>query len=61
MEKKNGDSGSTGSMTVAEAGRKGGRKVRDTRGHDFFVDIGSKGGRKVRELIAAGRRALEEK
>jgi len=48
-------------MTVAEAGRKGGETVRDTRGHEFYEEIGRKGGRKVRDLIAAGRRALERR
>lgn len=31
-------------MTVREAGRKGGNKVRDTRGSAFFSEIGKKGG-----------------
>jgi uncharacterized protein len=47
-----------GGMTVAEAGRKGGLTVRETRGHDFYEEIGRKGGQKVRDLIAAGKRAL---
>ena len=48
-----------GSMTVAEAGRKGGLTVRDERGHTFYEEIGRKGGHKVRDLIAAGKKALE--
>ncbi len=40
-----------GGMTVAEAGRKGGQKVRDERGHEFYEEIGRKGGQKVRQLI----------
>ncbi len=56
-------------MTVAEAGRmgglkggrKGGMKVRDERGHDFYVEIGRKGGQRVRELMAAGREAMDRK
>jgi len=47
-----------GGMTVAEAGRKGGLTVRDTRGHEFYEEIGRKGGQKVRYLIAAGKRAM---
>ena len=43
--------------TVAEAGRKGGQKVRDERGHEFYEEIGRKGGQKVRALIEAGKRA----
>lgn len=54
-------SGSKGTMTVAEAGRKGGLMVRDTRGHEFYEEIGRKGGHKVRDLINAGKRAIEEK
>lgn len=45
-------------MTVAEAGRKGGQKVRDERGHEFYEEIGRKGGQKVRQLIEAGKRAV---
>jgi general stress protein YciG len=47
----------SGSMTVAEAGRKGGQKVRDERGSEFYEEIGRKGGQKVRQLIEAGKRA----
>lgn len=47
-------------MTVQEAGRKGGTVVRDTRGHEHYVEIGTKGGHKVRDLIAAGKRALRK-
>jgi general stress protein YciG len=46
-----------GTLTVAEAGRKGGQKVRDERGHEFYEEIGRKGGQKVRQLIEAGKRA----
>jgi general stress protein YciG len=38
----------TGGMTVREAGRKGGQKVRDERGHKFYEEIGRKGGETVR-------------
>jgi general stress protein YciG len=37
-----------GGMTVREAGRKGGQKVRDQRGHSFYEEIGRKGGETVR-------------
>jgi uncharacterized protein len=47
-----------GGMTVAEAGRKGGQKVRDERGHEFYEEIGRKGGQKVRQLIEAGKKAV---
>ena len=46
-----------GAMTVAEAGRKGGKKTADTHGHEFYKEIGHKGGQKVRELIEEGKRA----
>ena len=42
-EKKTG-----GGMTVREAGRKGGQKARDERGHKFYEEIGRKGGETVR-------------
>jgi general stress protein YciG len=45
-----------GAMTVQEAGRKGGERVRAARGHTFYEEIGKKGGRKVRELIERGKR-----
>ena len=51
---------SGGGMTVAEAGRKGGQKVRDERGHEFYEEIGRKGGQKVRQLIEAGKRAAQK-
>lgn len=44
-----------GSMTVREAGRKGGITTRDNYGHEFFVEIGTKGRYKVRDLIAASK------
>jgi len=50
-----------GQMTVAEAGRKGGQKVRDTRGHEFFEEIGRKGGQRMKELVEAGKKALAKK
>ncbi|MGE5049708.1 MAG: KGG domain-containing protein [Deltaproteobacteria bacterium] len=33
-----------GGMTVSEAGRKGGVRVRDERGVEFYQEIGRKGG-----------------
>ena len=41
--------GGKGGMTVREAGRKGGQKVRDERGHGFYEEIGRKGGETVRD------------
>lgn len=36
-------------MTLSEAGRKGGEKVKRERGSDFYAEIGRKGGRRVAE------------
>lgn len=36
-------------MTLAEAGRKGGEKVKRERGAGFYAQIGRKGGRRVAE------------
>jgi general stress protein YciG len=56
-------SGAKGTMTVAEAGRKGGLTVRDQRGHEFYEEIGRKGGKiggpKVRRLIEEGKKATQ--
>ena len=38
-----------GGMSVREAGRKGGEKVRDERGHAFYEEIGRKGGETIRD------------
>ncbi|MBM4434649.1 MAG: Em GEA1 (EM1) [Chloroflexi bacterium] len=40
-----------GAMTVAEAGRMGGRPVREKYGPQHFERIGRKGGQKVAGLI----------
>ena len=40
-----------GTMTVAEAGRRGGKRTSATHGSEFYSEIGSKGGHKVRKLI----------
>lgn len=57
-----------GTMTVREAGRKGGqiggKKGGETTkrryGTPFYEEIGHKGGQRVRELIQQGRRAMGE-
>jgi uncharacterized protein len=38
-----------GAMTVGEAGRKGGRKTKQTQGPDFYKKIGKKGGATTKE------------
>ena len=45
-EKKGG--GNKGAMTVSEAGRKGGVRVRETRGRKFYEEIGKKGGETIK-------------
>ncbi|MCC6996507.1 MAG: Em GEA1 (EM1) [Deltaproteobacteria bacterium] len=60
MEKVKAGKKRKGAMTVAEAGRKGGLRVRDERGLGYYEEIGRMGGLKVRALIEAGRRALAQ-
>ena len=45
-----------GSMTVSEAGHKGGEKTAETHSHEFYEEIGHKGGQRVRELIEEGKK-----
>ena len=37
---------STGSMSVSEAGKRGGERTAQTHGHEFYEEIGKKGGQK---------------
>jgi general stress protein YciG len=46
-----------GTMTVQEAGRKGGKKTAERHGRDFYEAIGHKGGQRVKELIEEGKKA----
>jgi uncharacterized protein len=46
-----------GTMTVQDAGRKGGMKTAQTHGKDFYEEIGHKGGQRVKELIEEGKKA----
>lgn len=55
MPEKEKKSEDEGSMTVQEAGRKGGETTAKTHGHEFYEEIGQKGGQKVRELIEKGK------
>ncbi len=50
-----------GKMTVAEAGRKGGKSTSATHGKDFYKAIGHKGGTRVKQLIEAAKQAEKEK
>ena len=47
-------------MTVADAGRMGGRKTAETHGPEFYSEIGSKGGQKIRRLVQEGRQHKNE-
>lgn len=64
MQKENYKKSSKGSekrpMTVAEAGRRGGRRTAETHGREFYESIGHKGGQTVKELIKAGKKAMAE-
>jgi hypothetical protein len=65
MEEKKGKTGEKGSMSVREAGHKGGETTARTHSHEFYEEIGhkggekggQKGGRRVKELIEKGREA----
>lgn len=46
-----------GTMTVSEAGRKGGQTTSRKYGHEFYEEIGHKGGQKVKKLIEEGKKA----
>jgi general stress protein YciG len=56
-EKKSSKKDVKGTMTVQEAGRKGGMKTAQTHGKDFYEEIGHKGGQRVKELIEEGKRS----
>jgi len=47
----------SGTMTVQEAGRKGGMRTAQTHGKEFYEEIGRKGGQRVKELIEMGKKA----
>ena len=50
-----------GGMTVAEAGRMGGRLVSEKYGPEFYEKIGRKGGQKVADLIERAKALESEK
>jgi len=53
----------SGKMTVEEAGRRGGERTAQTRGHEFYQSIGRKGGEVVskdkQHMAAIGRKGGE--
>ncbi len=56
-ERRKSERESKGSMTVQEAGRRGGQKTAQTHGKEFYEAIGHKGGQRVKELIEEGKKA----
>jgi uncharacterized protein len=56
-ERRERSRGSSGEMTVAEAGRLGGERTAETHGREFYEEIGHKGGQRVKELIEEGKQA----
>ena len=56
-----GESGRDGSMSVREAGQRGGEATSATHGREFYEEIGQqggeKGGQRVSELIEKGKQA----
>lgn len=47
-----------GTMTVSEAGRKGGLRVRELYGREFLQNIGEEGVKIRKALIEEGKRAI---
>jgi general stress protein YciG len=56
-ERRRSSKESKGSMTVQEAGRRGGQRTAQTHGKEFYEAIGHKGGQRVKELIEEGKKA----
>ncbi|HUI40086.1 MAG TPA: KGG domain-containing protein [Methanothrix sp.] len=56
-ERRKSGKSAKGTMTVQEAGRKGGQRTAMTHGREFYEEIGHKGGQRVKELIEEGKRA----
>jgi uncharacterized protein len=57
VDRKKSEKSEKGTMSVQEAGRRGGQRTSQTHSRDFYKEIGRKGGQKVRELIEEGKRS----
>jgi hypothetical protein len=57
VDRKKSGKSEKGTMSVQEAGRRGGERTSQTHGRDFYEEIGRKGGQKVRELIEEGKKS----
>jgi len=57
VDRKKSGKSEKGTISVQEAGRRGGQRTSQTHGRDFYEEIGRKGGRKVRELIEEGKKS----
>jgi general stress protein YciG len=53
----NNSSSNNDSMSVNEAGRRGGEATSKTHGREFYEEIGHKGGERVRELVEEGKKS----
>jgi hypothetical protein len=56
-ERRRSERESKGSMTVQEAGRRGGQRTAKTHGREFLRGLSGQGCQRVKELIEEGKKA----